>query len=254
MNMKRICVVVLVLASLLVFVACRFGCGAAVLSPRALLQDPQKNGHLSALRGRQLFAVGYSRLYAADASIDDDQSPWTNYNQYLTGWQAMPEVCRTRFCLARRIPLLVPLQIVTATFLAAKHTAIIEVTLPNGSRAVSFAKVDGVDPNENAGSLLPLIAGTLLAKIPENLSAREVEAIKNRAPFTGMREKAIYDMLGYPERVEKLSHGARLVYSESLSVFLDQDQRFMRMTFPGTASIQPDTAPERDFEIRAASR
>ena len=249
--MKKNNVLVSLLASLLVFVAGHADCSAAVLRQDGLLQASQKQVELSGLQGHQLFASGFSRLYTADASIDDTQSAWTSYHQYLTGWQAMPEVCRTRFCLARRIPLLVPLQIVSATYLAAKHTAMIEVRLPNGSRALSVSKVDRVDPSENPDRLLSLIAGSLLTRIPENLSARELEAIRRRAPFPGMRKEAIYNMLGYPKSVESLKHGTRLVYSDSLSVFLDQDETFVRMIVPGTASIRPDTVPESKFESNA---
>jgi hypothetical protein len=52
MNMKRICVLVFVLVSLQVFVAGNAGCGTVVLSPRALLQNSQKNLDLRLKRGQ----------------------------------------------------------------------------------------------------------------------------------------------------------------------------------------------------------
>lgn len=218
-------------------------CLASVSALPVTAQEVTSTEGLTSVVGQSLFAVGSSRLYQTDATIEEMQPSAATYKQYLTGWEAMEEFCLSRFCQSRRIPLLVPLRIIWAKYMAASHAVILAMKLPNGTEVLTSTTTAALENRQGDVALLEKVCGSLLTRVPDSLSFREIDAIRKREPFRGMQKAAVYDMFGIPTTEERVNSGTRLIYSDTLVVFLDQRDQVEGIQSPGLASRYA-SAPE----------
>jgi|HubBroStandDraft_1064217.scaffolds.fasta_scaffold15672_3 hypothetical protein len=159
---------------------------------------------LPSIVGKFVFAAGFTQLYRPDSAVDD-----------LTSQNALKRIS------PEDIPLFEPFQIVAAKY-DPSAGVVIEVELPNGSKALALTSLtqlfsapkEGEDP-----SFLEQVIGLFLSEIPKDLSKRELAAIKDGSIYRGMREGAVEYVLGFPDKESKLEGGGRqLTFRKSLLV------------------------------------
>lgn len=158
--------------------------------------------------GRPLYAVGYSKLYKPDATLEQMTDSDATMNTL-------------------DVPLLEPLPIVAAKYIEPADEVVIEVRLPDGSQALSLTtSMDLGDQPERLGFLVK-IAGTLITKIPATLTTREISSIRHGQIFKGMSKDAVEDCKGFPEQENYWEDGGtQLIFSNgSFYVYLDANDR-----------------------------
>jgi hypothetical protein len=148
---------------------------------------------LQSIIGKNLYAVGYSRLYKSTASVEE-----------MSGSQEL---------LARLspsdIPLLQPIKIVKVKLLPESGDVVFKVLLPSGSEAIAYTPASYIDLTQEKQSFLSQISGTLLAAIPTGLTPREVKAVKERTVFRGMSADAVDYALGFKDSENDWGRGGR---------------------------------------------
>lgn len=159
---------------------------------------------LQSMVGRNLYAVGYSKLYKPTATLD--------------------EISGTDSILAQlsvsEVPLLQPLKVIKAKYLADVNAVVIEVTLPSGAQALAYTALQYSTPDED---LMSRICGTLLPSMPSRLTPKEISAIKSRSIFRGMSSDALDYTLGFKDSENDWGRGGtqRIYYGGKLVVYLD---------------------------------
>ena len=211
-----------------------FGYCCVSLSCISLPAKDQVASEISSVIGKSVYAAGFSRLYEVGTTMEAMQPPSITSKQYLTGWTAMDEYCRTRVCRARRIPLLVPLKITDARYDVTHKVVVLTLRLPNGSEALSLTTAGMLAEGTDHDDVLRRICGLLLTDIPNDLSSAEILAVKSREIFIGIRKAAVYDMLGLP--TAEANGGRELLYADSLVILLDAEERVVGVRSSGLAS------------------
>jgi hypothetical protein len=154
--------------------------------------------------GKNLYAVGYARLYPLEAALEEIQDP----------------SARSKQLAITDMPLLEPLQITAVKYNEAADAIILKLRLPKGGEVLSVANTQGLDTKQNV-PFLEKISDPLLVTVPGFLTAREVTAIKRHSIFRGMRETALDYVMGFPDKENDWgSGGKQYVYSDTLFVYI----------------------------------
>ena len=160
---------------------------------------------LPLLIGKTVYAVGYSKLYQPDTSLEE-----------LVG-DDRKGVLK---------PLLQPMTILAAKYIDSAGV-VFKLKLPNGKEALSFTSTHDYREGDSDRPFRERVIGTLKMEIPKKLTQREIYAIKKGTIYKGMTEDALDYMLGFNDKENDWGRGGRqLVYHDgSLLVYLDRNNR-----------------------------
>jgi hypothetical protein len=167
---------------------------------------------LPLLIGKTVYAVGYSKLYQPDTSLEelvgDDRKGVLNHL-----WPS-------------DIPLLQPMTILAAKYIDSAGV-VFKLKLPNGKEALSFTSTHDCREGDSDRPFRERVIGTLKMEMPKKLTQREIYAIKKGTIYKGMTEDALDYMLGFNDKENDWGRGGRqLVYHDgSLLVYLDRNNR-----------------------------
>ena len=156
----------------------------------------QMSTELPRLIGKTVYAVGYSKLYQPDTSLEE-----------LTGLGSkgvLKELWPTD------VPLLEPLTILAAKYIDSTGV-IFKLKLPNGKEALAFTnQIYYLDAGESdSRPLIERVTGTLSLQIPKGLTQKEIDAIKHRTIFKGMSKDAVDYVLGFPDKENDWGRGGK---------------------------------------------
>jgi hypothetical protein len=119
------------------------------------------------------------------------------------------------------VPLLTPLTIVAAKYNERFDFIVWKLRLPDGREVLSAARYRDEDSKtENDNSFLGRSIGTMLLKVPSNLTPREITAIRSKKIFRGMSRRAVFYSWGVNEGND-YGHGGRQLVYENQYVYLD---------------------------------
>jgi hypothetical protein len=173
----------------------------------------QMSTELPRLIGKTVYAVGYSKLYQPDTSLEE-----------LTGIGSKGVL---KQLWPSDVPLLEPLTVLAAKYIDATGV-VLKVKLPNGKEALSFTnQIYYLDAGESEGRpLIERVTGLLLLQIPKGLTQKEIDAIKRGTIFKGMSKDAVDYLLGFPDKENDWGRGGKQrIYSDRLFVYLDHDEK-----------------------------
>lgn len=175
-------------------------------SNRQSLRDELET-KLPSVIGRKLYAVGFSDLYKPTATIEE-----------LTGLNAS----RARLSITD-VPRLQPLTITKAKYVPDVNAVLLKLSLPDGTSAIAYTPSTYLQSDRHEGDFLSRVAGTLLASIPSDLTAKEIEAIRGMKLFRGMSKDALDYAIGFKESENDWGRGGkqRIYFGGKLNVYLD---------------------------------
>jgi hypothetical protein len=167
--------------------------------------DQMKSG-LPGFVGKTVYAIGYSRLYKPDTTLEE-----------ISKGDVFKQV--------DDVPLLQPLKILAAKYVESIGV-VIEVEFPNGETALSLTSMLELnsphDPERNE-TFFEKTVGDLLATIPSFLTPRDLDAIRGGKIYRGMKDIAVDYALGLPDKENDWGAGGKqLVYGGFLFVYLNQ--------------------------------
>jgi hypothetical protein len=174
----------------------------------------QMTKELPLLIGKNVYAVGFSKLYQPDTTLDE-----------LTG---------TSDILKRLSPTSVP-RLVPLPILAAKYVdgigVVFKLKLPNGSDALAFTPrlyyQEGTPFGDQSDRTFSRrVSGNLLVEIPSDLSQKDIDDIKVGSVSKGMRRRTLYYVVGFPDKENNWGRGGKqLMYGNRLLFYLDENER-----------------------------
>jgi hypothetical protein len=173
----------------------------------------QMSTELPRLIGKTVYAVGYSKLYQPDVSLEE-----------LTGLGSKGVL---KQLWPNDVPLLEPLTVLAAKYIDATGV-VFKLKLPNGKEALSFTnQIYYLDAGESENRpLIERVTGLLLLQIPKGLTQKEIDAIKHGTIFKGMSKDAVDYLLGFPDKENDWGRGGKQrIYSDRLFVYLDHDEK-----------------------------
>ncbi len=186
------------------------------LADRAKLVSEQKQReaemakNLALVVGKPLYATGLSTLYDPDTTIDD-----------ITGSHEI-----LKRLSAARIPLLEPLPILSARYMPAEDGVLIRLRLPGGAAAIAYTNSSLLDAVLPDAPFLQKISGRLLPALPKELTANEIEAIKQGELVRGMSGAAVGYMFGTPDLETNWGAGGKQrIYLKQISVHFDNKDK-----------------------------
>jgi hypothetical protein len=162
--------------------------------------------------GRDVYAVGYSRLYEPDTTLDE-----------LVGEPGTSGILK-RLSLSE-VPFLEPLPLMAAKYIDSVNGVVLKLRMPDGREALSFTnniQLQGLLPGAPPRTFFEKVAGSLLVEIPSGISEKEIDAVRHKAMFPGMSRNILVDILGFPDKENDWGAGGKqLIYGRSLFVYLD---------------------------------
>jgi hypothetical protein len=166
---------------------------------------------LPLLIGRTVYAVGYSKLYQPDTSLDEIIG---------VGSEGVREQL-----LPSDVPLLEPITILAAKYIDSTGV-VFKLKLPNGNEALSFTYQIYYVGGDSERPFLERVIGTLQMEMPK-LTPREIDAIRKGTIYKGMTKAALDLMLGFTDKENDWGRGGKqLVYYDGrLLVYLDRDNK-----------------------------
>ncbi len=173
----------------------------------------QMSTELPRLVGKTVYAVGYSKLYQLDTSLEE-----------LTGLGSQGVLKQLR---PSDVPLLEPLTILAAKYIDSTGV-VFKLKLPNGKEALSFTdQIYYLDAHEGDNRpLIERVTAALLLQIPKGLTQKEVDAIKHGTIFKGMSKDGVDYLLGFPDKENDWGRGGKQrIYADRLFVYLDHDEK-----------------------------
>jgi hypothetical protein len=172
----------------------------------------QMSKELPLLVGKAVYAVGYSKLYRTDATLDE-----------VAGEAGTAAVFK-QLSLSE-VPLLEPLRITAAKYIDSANGVVLKLKFPDGREALSFTGHYNLQETPGAPPMtfFEKIAGFLLTQIPSGLSQQDIEAVKHHSIYRGMKKDAVHYLFGFPDRTNDWGTGGeQLIYGESFLVYLDR--------------------------------
>jgi hypothetical protein len=168
---------------------------------------------LPRLVGKTVYAVGYSKLYQPDTSLEE-----------LAGIGSKGVL---KQLWPSDVPLLEPLTVLAAKYIDSTGV-VFKLKLPNGKEALSFTNqlyyLDTGDSDNRP--LTERVTGTLLTEIPKVLTQKEIDAIKHGTIFKGMSKDAIDCLLGFPDKENDWGRGGKQrIYLDRLFVYFNRGEK-----------------------------
>jgi hypothetical protein len=185
---------------------------AVELASAATAINEQMSTQLPLIVGKTVYAVGYSKLYQPDTTLEE-----------LTGLGSSGALKQLS---PHDVRLLEPLTIVAAKYLD-NTGVVLKLRMPDGKEALSFTgRVYYLDGRGNTPCFDSVI-GALVSEIPKKLTPQEVDAIKHRTIYKGMTKDAIDYLLGFSEKTNNWGRGGKQViyFSGRIVVYLDNDDK-----------------------------
>jgi tetratricopeptide (TPR) repeat protein len=168
--------------------------------------------NLQSTIGQKVYAVHDSLLFAADITTEDLLDLGKRETKRLDD-----------------VKLLSPMTIVAANYNDRYDFVVWKLRLSDGRELISAARYqDDLSEAGNATSFLSRVTGTLLLKVPPNLTAQEISAIRNRRIFRGMSRQALLYSWGAASENDYGRGGKQLVYGNQFVyqfVYLDINGR-----------------------------
>ena len=186
------------------------GMSVVELASVAKATAEQMTRELSGIVGNTVYAVGFSRLYRPDTTLDE-----------ITKQDAFKRVS------TGDVPLLKPLKIVAAKYVDSAGV-VIKVKLPSGADALSLTSKLELQIPPSAGverTFFEWVIGSLLAKIPSSLTKKDLDAIRSGTIYRGMKEESVEYAMGLPDKENDWgSGGKQLIYGKSFLVYVDRQE------------------------------
>jgi hypothetical protein len=161
--------------------------------------------------GDSIYAAGFTQLYKPESTIDE----MVNQDD---AYKVAPA----------DIPLLEPLTIIAAKYVDSAGV-VIEVTLPNGDKALALTSIPQLflpPLNGREQSFQARVIGLFAAEIPHRLTKKEVAAIRSGSIFRGMSLYALEYLMGFPDMESDWEDGGKkLVFRKTLQVYLSSSGR-----------------------------
>ncbi len=173
----------------------------------------QMAAELPRLVGKTVYAVGYSKLYQPDTSLEE-----------LAGVGSKGVL---KQLWSSDVPLLQPLTVLAAKYIDLTGV-VFKLKLPNGKEALSFTdQIFYLDTGEtDKRPLIERVTGTLLPEIPKRLTQKELDAIRHGSIFKGMSKDAVDYLLGFPDKENDWGRGGKQrIYFDRLFVYFDHDEK-----------------------------
>ncbi len=157
---------------------------------------------------QKVYAVHSSLLFGSDLSPDD----LTNFSRRIEK-------------RVEDVPLLSPMTIVAAKYIKRYDSIVWKLQLDSGREVIGASRYRDEDANANGNdnSFLGRSIGTLLLKVPSDLTAPEIAAISARKIFRGMSRRAVIYSWGMTTENDYGKGGKQLVYGDTQFVYLDNE-------------------------------
>ncbi len=180
---------------------------------KPLMLVPLRDAHsevitanLSSVIGKQIYAVHDSLLFGPDLTPEvllDSLKRWQNRKQ--------------------DVALLTPVTIIAAHYNKRFDFIVWKLRLADGREIISASRYrdEDVSTNGNDNSFFGRSIGTLLQRMPPNLTDREISAISARKVFRGMSRQAVLYSWGRGKENDYGKGGKQLVYGDNQFVYLD---------------------------------
>jgi hypothetical protein len=162
--------------------------------------------------GKTVYAVGYSKLYQPDTTLEE-----------LTGFGSKSLMQQLR---PTDVPLLQPLTVLTAKYIESTGV-VFKLKLPNGKEALSFTERSYYMGEDSDRPFIRRVIGTLVTEIPDTLTQKEIDAIKTGTIYKGMTKDALTYMLGFKDKENDWGSGGKqwIYYDGRLLIYLDKDNK-----------------------------
>jgi len=167
---------------------------------------------LPLLVGKTVYAIGYSKLYQPDTSLEE-----------LAGVGSKGVL---KQLWPTDVPLLEPLTILAAKYIDSTGV-VFKLKLPNGKEALSFTHQLYYVEADTERPFPERVIGTLLMEIPKKLTQKEIDAIKKGTIFKGMTKDSLDYMIGFTDKENDWGRGGKqlIYYDGRLVVYLDKDNK-----------------------------
>lgn len=158
--------------------------------------------------GKTVYAVGYSQFYRLDTTRDE-----------------IVDLVRREQKRVYDFPLLQPLTIADAKYIADADVVVMKIRLPNGTQLLAESEYHDDESKDGDNTFLGRITRPrLMTVIPPELTSTEVQSIQQGAIFRGMTQEALYYAMGFPTKEnDSGSGGKQLIYHDVVFVYVDSD-------------------------------
>ncbi len=125
------------------------------------------------------------------------------------------------------VSLLTPMTIAAAKYIDRYDLILWKLQLDDGRVVIGASRYrdEDVSGNGNGNTFLGRSIGTLLLKIPSNLTTEEISAIRGRKIFRGMSRQAVIYSWGTTSENDYGKGGKQMVYGDNQFVYLDNSGR-----------------------------
>jgi hypothetical protein len=111
----------------------------------------------------------------------------------------------------------------------AEDGVVLKLKLPNNSQAISFTSRSFLDKAPQDLPFIERVSGNLLAAIPEELTAKEIESVKQGELFQGMSGRAVSYTFGQAESEKPwgTNGGKQRIYLKTISIHFDNKDKVL---------------------------
>jgi len=183
----------------------RFGLSTFLLANAKNIHEQIISANLPTIVGKTVYAVGYSRFYRLDTTRDE-----------------IVDLVRRDQKLVYDFPLLQPLTIADAKYIADADIVVMKIRLPDGRQLLAESDYRDDESKDGDNTFLGRITRLLKTAIPPKLTPREVQSIQRGEVFRGMTRDALYYAMGFPTKENDWGRGGKqLIYHDVVFVYVD---------------------------------
>ncbi|MDR3414278.1 MAG: hypothetical protein P4L87_25510 [Formivibrio sp.] len=164
--------------------------------------------NLSSTIGQKVYAIYDSLLFGPDITPVD-----------------MLDLGRRETKRVRDVPLLTQMTVVAAKYNDRYDFIVWKLRLDDGREVITASRYRDEDVSKigNDNSFLGRSISTLLLKVPSNLTAQEIAAIRTKKIFRGMSRQAVIYSWGTASENDYGKGGKQMVYGDNQFVYLDNN-------------------------------
>jgi hypothetical protein len=162
--------------------------------------------NLPTIIGKTIYAVGYSEFYTLDTTKDE-----------------IVDLLRREQKRVYDFPLLQPLTIKDAKYIADADVIVMKIGFPDGRQLLAETEYRDDESKDGDNTFLGRITRPrLMTFIPPKLTAKEVQSIQSGSVFRGMTLDALYYAMGFPSKENDWGAGGKqLIYHDVVFVYVD---------------------------------